>query len=86
MFTCGEFGCDTKAMKHSAIRLSLSLWAYIHCLVWHTESSWGEWVGGWGWVDGKCDRGRGEGLGRGERKEPSYMWDITKFRLVSDVC
>lgn len=24
MFTCGEFGCNTKAMKHSAITLSHS--------------------------------------------------------------
>jgi hypothetical protein len=62
MFTYGEFGCDTKAVKHLAIRFSLSLWVYVHWMVWHTNrhevNGWGE----WGWVDGMCDGGgeRGE--------------------------
>jgi hypothetical protein len=63
-----------------------SLWAYVHCMAWHTELSWAEWMGEWGWVDGMCDKGEGRGVKRGERKEPSYMWIITKFHSVSGAC
>jgi hypothetical protein len=86
MFTCKEFGCDTKAMKHSAIRLALSLWAYVHCVV-GTQNRHGVngLVGGVRWM--VCVTGGGEkGWGRGERKEPSHMWNITKFHSVSGEC